>query len=75
MYNFFMDIVVSVIKDDENAEYCGQLSITQINSEFLCKYHLANQTQSGKVLTGDFKSNFQSLSSIIGKLEEIVNSN
>jgi hypothetical protein len=70
-----MNIVVSVIKDNENAEYCGQLSITPSNSELLCKYHLVNQTQSGKILSGDFISNHQSLSSIIGKLEEIVNSN
>ncbi len=70
-----MNIILSVIKDSEVSEYCGNVSITPHNLEYDCQYHLINQTQSDKFLSGSFKDSFNNLSSIITRLEEIVNSN
>jgi len=70
-----MNITFSVIKDNEQAEYCGNISITPHNSELVCKYHLTNQTQSDKFFSGEFTDNFENLSQVINKLEAIVNLN
>ncbi len=68
-----MNIIVSIIKNDEALEYSGQVIIEQKQSEIYCKYLLASNT--GKTISGDFKEVFSNLPTIINKLEAIVNLN
>jgi hypothetical protein len=65
---------ISVIKEDNDNEYAGNVEISTISGLTIkCSYNLINQENKDIHCKGNFETQYQGLAKIIGQLQSIVN--
>ena len=66
-------VKAGIIKQETKEEYQGNVSITPHQSLTKVEYNLINQKNPSDYYKGGFEGNFNTLASIIKKLDAIIN--